>query len=93
MEQNKIIKVSDLAKKVVKEYGCKSQLDIAQERCAKLIVAISHYEHNCANSREEVREEVAEVAFVIYQLMEIVRMSSDNLANMIVEKCEKGGII
>lgn len=93
MEQNKFIKVSDLAKKVVKKYGSGKQLDMVQEECAELIAAISHLKRKRVNSEAEVREEMADVAFMIYQLMEIVPTSSGSLVSMIVEKCEKRGLM
>lgn len=84
-----MIRIVDLAREVVKKYKKTKQLSMAQEECAELIVAISHYKRGRRNAEAEIREEMADVAFMIYQLMEITRMSSAEMANRIVEKYER----
>lgn len=37
---------SDLLRQAVNTWGIKSQLQMAQEECAELVVAVSHYQRN-----------------------------------------------
>lgn len=83
-----MIKIIDLARKVVEKYKKAKQLSMAQEECAELIVAISHFKRGRMNAEAEVREEMADVAFMIYQLMVITKTTSTQLAEIIVEKYE-----
>lgn len=84
-----MIVIADLAREVVKKYGMEKQLSMAQEECAELIVAISHYKRGRRIADAEVREEIADVAFMIYQLMEMTCITSTELARIIVEKYER----
>lgn len=85
----KMVRISDCAKDVIKTFGKKTQLEIAKEELAELIVAISHLQRGRQNAEAEVRRGMADVAFVIYQLMEIVQTSSVMLADNIIEKYER----
>ena len=84
-----MIRIMDLARELVKKYKKEKQLSMAQEECAELIVAISHYKRGRKNAETEIREEMADVGFVIYQLMVITKMTSVEMAERIVEKYER----
>lgn len=84
-----MIEIRDIAREVVRKYGMEKQLSMAQEECAELIVAISHYKRGRRIADAEVKEEMADVAFMIYQLMEMTCTTSTELARMIVRKYEK----
>lgn len=84
-----MIKIFDLAEIVVAKYKKAKQLSMAQEECAELIVAISHFKRGRRNAEAEVREEMADVAFMIYQLMVITKMTSAQMAEIIVKKYER----
>lgn len=84
-----MIVILDIARKVVRKYGERKQLLMAQEKCWVLMVAISYYLRSGRKVEAEMKEAMADVAFVIYQLMEITRTTSTELARMIVEKYER----
>lgn len=81
--------IYDMGKELVQMFGRKKQLDVVQEECGKLTEAIAHYKRGKKGSREEVEEEVANVAFMIYQLMYIFSINSGDIAYKITKKFRK----
>lgn len=61
----------ELYKKVVNSLGNKSQLGMAIEECAELIVAIRHYSRGRATIKD-VAQEVADVEIMCGQLREMI---------------------
>jgi len=60
--------IEALAKIAVDHYGTASQLDVAQEELAELVVAISHYRRGRDENRKRIIEEIADVVIVVQQL-------------------------
>lgn len=54
--------------KAIQKWGVELQMDLAQEECAELIVAISHWRRNRINCTKDVIEEIADVKIMIRQL-------------------------
>lgn len=70
----------DLYDKLRDEFGVNEQIKVAQEECAELIVAISHYRRG---RNHNVEEEIADVEIMIEQLR---LMFDENKINSIKEK-------
>jgi len=73
-----------LLKEAITKYGIRSQLDLAQEECAELIVAISHCKRDRPNSTNEVIEEIADVRIMVTQLSII--FGEENVDKIVIEK-------
>lgn len=60
---------SDVLRQAVNTWGIKSQLQMAQEECAELVVAVSHYQRNPTPATfESVVDELADVKIMTEQL-------------------------
>lgn len=84
-----MIRILDIAKEDLRKHGMERQLLMVQRECAELIVAISDYRRGIRDADAMVRREMADVAFMIYELMVITETRSVDLAEMMVEKYEK----
>lgn len=80
---------------IVKHYGIRSQLGIAQEECAELIQAISKVQRHTVeyedsvdfvNDRRNVIEEMADVMVCMNQLQYIFLVSDEELSKNIDRK-------
>ena len=54
--------------KAIAKWGRTSQIDMLQEECAELIVAINKYKRNNVGTTEAVLEEIADVEIMIDQI-------------------------
>ena len=61
-----------LALKIAKD-GTESQIRQAQEECAELITALSHFCRSRAGATDEVAEEMADVEILLLQLRKIFK--------------------
>lgn len=57
----------EICQKAVREYGIRSQVDMAQEEMSELSVALNHLRRGRATT-DEVVTEIADVAIMTYQL-------------------------
>lgn len=58
-----------ILKDAVETFGLKNQLDMLQEECAELIVAISHYKRDRPGSTINLSEEIADVHIMMNQII------------------------
>jgi len=54
--------------KAIDIYGLDAQLDILQEECAELIVAVSKYRRNGSEAEANLFEELADVVIMVEQI-------------------------
>lgn len=83
---------------IVKHYGIRSQLGIAQEECAELIQAISKVQRNkneyadsveFVNERRRVVEEMADVIVCLNQLQYIFLVPDQELSEIVDRKISR----
>jgi NTP pyrophosphatase (non-canonical NTP hydrolase) len=59
----------DVLRQAVNTWGMKSQIQMAQEECAELIVALSHYQRNPTDATFcDVVNELADVKIMVAQM-------------------------
>lgn len=58
-----------ILKDAIDTFGIKNQLDMLQEECAELIVAISHYKRGRHGSTINLSEEIADVHIMMNQII------------------------
>lgn len=58
-----------ILKDAIDTFGIKNQLDMLQEECAELIVAISHYKRGRPGSSINLSEEIADVHIMMNQII------------------------
>ena len=60
--------LESLSKIALDHYGTASQLDVAQEELAELVVAISHFRRGRDESKQRIIEEISDVIIMTQQL-------------------------
>ncbi len=64
----------------IKEWGVESQLDMATEECAELIVAICHIKRTAKQViRSELKGELADVSLMIEQVRSMYGITDDEM--------------
>lgn len=58
-----------ILKDAVETFGIKNQLDMLQEECAELIVAISHYKRGRSGSTINLSEEIVDVHIMMNHII------------------------
>lgn len=61
--------------KAIAKWGRTSQIDMLQEECAELIVAINKYKRNHNGTIEAVLEEIADVEIMIDQIKVLLEVN------------------
>jgi len=61
--------------KAIAKWGRTSQIDMLQEECAELIVAINKYKRNNVGTIEAVLEEIADVEIMIDQIKVLLEVN------------------
>jgi len=69
-ESEEITRLERVCSRALDYFGIEMQLDLAQEECAELIVAISHYRRNRVDPNR-VAEEIADVIIMTEQLRQV----------------------
>ena len=72
----------------ISAWGIRDQVDMAQEECAELIVALNHERRHRVPS-EKVLEEIADVLFMCDELMYIYGFGKDELKRELKKKIER----
>jgi len=67
------MEVKDIYADAVNAYGIDSQLNVLQEECAELIVAVSHYRR--FRNIDELVEEMADVKIMLEQIELVMKLS------------------
>lgn len=76
-----------VCEEAIEYWGEKAQLDLTQEECAELIVAVAHYLRNREGGLENVIEETADVYLMINQVMKMV--GKDNVMAVVDYKLKR----
>lgn len=77
-----------IARLAFEKYGHAAQLRQLQEECAELIAAVNHYFRGRQDSREELIEEMADVAIMLMELVPPLN-HRDEVTNMLDHKLAK----
>lgn len=85
-----MMKYSEFLKKIVAKNGVQAQSLVAMEECSELIQAISKMlREPSAEHRENLIEEVADVAIMIDQLREMYGIGYEELNEMQCQKMDR----
>jgi len=60
----------ELFRRALNKWDTKAQMDVLQEECAELIVAVSHYGRKRPECLLDLREELADVYIMVGQIIE-----------------------